>query len=110
MHHDIYDCIMSSNLDLSSKYYLVSGAFKRIGKQMVVSLSKDGTAGVALLARSSVSDTADEAPASVEESGCRPSSLLELKADMTDSRAGEKAARKIEADFGLLDVLVYNVG
>lgn len=65
-HHDTYDYINLSNFDLSGKYFLVSGASKVIGKQMVISLSQAGASAIALLARSSVSETFKEAVAAAK--------------------------------------------
>lgn len=36
--------------------------------------------------------------------------MLELSVDMTDRKAVEDAARKVEAGFGRVDVLVNNAG
>ena len=109
-HHDTYDYIDPSNFELSGKYYLISGASKGIGRQMVISLSKAGASGIALLARSSVSETVKEALAAAKEAGRKPPKMLELSADMTDRKTVEEAAKKVEGEFGRLDVLVNNAG
>ncbi|KAI9881749.1 MAG: hypothetical protein M1823_006540 [Watsoniomyces obsoletus] len=77
---------------------------------MVVSLARAGASAIAVLARSSLSQTVDMALAAAKQAGRAAPRFLELAVDMTDRSVVEEAAVTVEREFGRLDVLVNNAG
>ena len=110
LYHDTYPLISPANANLSGKQYLVTGASKGIGRAITISLAKAGASAIALLARSSVAETAKLALAAAKDAGREPPRILEVACDMTSASAVEDAAARVEKEFGRLDVLVNNAG
>lgn len=77
---------------------------------MAISFAKAGASGIALLARSDLSTVAAEVGDVAAEAGRPKPKVLVLKADTTNSDEVLAAARRIEQEFGQLDVLINNAG
>jgi 3-oxoacyl-[acyl-carrier protein] reductase len=93
------------DLGLTGKRALVMGGGRGIGRGIADALAAEGAA-VALVSRNQAA--LDHAAAEItERTGSR---ALPVAADLADRRAIEAAFRKIELEFGGIDILVNNSG
>ena len=78
---------------------------------MAFSFATAGASGIALLARSSISDTTDLVRAAARKADKSEPKIVEVKCDTTSEKEVEVAAETIKSAFaGKLDVLVNNAG
>ena len=89
---------------LAGKVALVTGASSGIGEAVALSLAGAG-AKVALAARRR--DRLDGVAARIRVAGGQ---ALTLEVDYGDERAAAASVRKVEAEFGRLDILINNAG
>jgi NAD(P)-dependent dehydrogenase (short-subunit alcohol dehydrogenase family) len=94
-----------SQLSLTGKVGLVTGAAKRIGRSVALRLASEG-ADVVVNYRSSKSE-ADEVATQIEAMGRRAAAIQANVAKRNDVSAMFAA---VEKEFGRLDILVNNVG
>jgi NAD(P)-dependent dehydrogenase (short-subunit alcohol dehydrogenase family) len=94
-----------SQLSLTGKVGLVTGAAKRIGRSVALRLASEG-ADVVVNYRSSKSE-ADEVVTQIEAMGRRAAAIQANVAKRNDVSAMFAA---VEKEFGRLDILVNNVG
>lgn len=108
VHDDTYQFINPENGEASDIKVLVSGASKGIGRETVKSFARAGASSIALLARSSLDDVADEVLEAAESAGRKPPTILKLQADLSDPAAVKKAMDLVTENFGSLDVVINN--
>ncbi len=91
--------------DFSSKYAVVTGAGKGIGRVIAERFLKDGVAGIALLDydEALVKATAAE----LDSSGAR---VLAVRCDVSKEEQVKEAFDAVYAKFGRIDILVNNAG
>src|SRR5258708_549947 len=94
-----------STKPLAGKVALVTGAVRRIGRAIALSLAEDGAA-VVVHTRSSEAEARGVADEITRLGG---TSMVCL-ADITDEGAVRRMAAEIRTRFGRLDVLVNNAG
>jgi NAD(P)-dependent dehydrogenase (short-subunit alcohol dehydrogenase family) len=87
-----------------TKIALVTGANKGIGKEIARQL---GAQGMIVLLGARDEGRGNEAAAELKQAGLDARAIL---LDVTDEASIEAAARRVEAEFGHLDVLVNNAG
>lgn len=111
IHHDTYPDIDPTRVDLKGKYVFITGASKGVGKAAAISFARAGVAGIALGARSSLSNVIEEIKLAAEHVGQPGPRIIALKLDVTSRESVELAAKRISDDFeGRLDVLINNAG
>ena len=86
------------------KIALITGANKGIGKEIARQL---GAQGMTVLVGARDEGRGGEAAADLKQQGVNAHAVL---VDVTDALSIAEAARRIEAEFGRLDVLVNNAG
>ena len=91
--------------DFSSKYAVVTGAGKGIGRVIAERFLKDGVAGIALLDydEALVQATAAE----LDPSGAR---VLAVRCDVSKEEQVKEAFDAVYAKFGRIDILINNAG
>ena len=87
-----------------SRIALITGANKGIGKEIARQL---GTQGLTVLLGARDAQRGEEAATELRQQGVDARSIL---IDVTDQASIDAAARRIEGEFGKLDVLVNNAG
>ena len=90
---------------LRGKAALVTGAAKRIGRQLALSLAEAG-ADVAITYRGS----AEEAAKTRDELAAFGVRALAVRCDVRDPESVNRAVSQVHAEFGRLDLLVNNAG
>ncbi|GJE98180.1 SDR family oxidoreductase [Phanerochaete sordida] len=106
--HDTYPAIELAKADLSGKVVVVTGASRGIGKDIAVAMAQGGAKGLVLLARAGL----DAAKADCR-AAARPGSGLEVlavEADITKNDQVVAAAKRAEATFGRVDIVINNAG
>jgi 3-oxoacyl-[acyl-carrier protein] reductase/pteridine reductase len=96
---------LSETKPLAGKRVLVTGAAKRIGREIALTLARAG-AEVAITYRSSEA----EAEAVVRELAALGGEALAVRCDVRDALQIAEAVRAVTEEFGGLDVLVNNAG
>jgi len=91
-------------MNWSGKVVLITGASSGIGRGLAIELAKRGAA-VGLLARRA--EELEEIAKEIKTAGGR---ALSLPADVTDVDAVSKAADRLRAELGPIDVLIANAG
>jgi 3-oxoacyl-[acyl-carrier protein] reductase len=87
-------------MKLRNKVAIVTGAGQGIGKEIALSLAKEGAKVV-------VSDITEKIHVVVKEIG---SQALAIKADVSDRKETEELVKKTIKKFGKIDILVNNAG
>ncbi|KZT08732.1 NAD(P)-binding protein [Laetiporus sulphureus 93-53] len=106
--HDTYATIDPSKADLSGRIILITGASKGIGKAAAIAFAQAGVCGLALLARSDLSDA--EASCMAAQRRGTELRVLKLTADTTKVDEIETAVQNVKRTFGRLDILINNAG
>ena len=95
---------MTDTIQNDKKIALITGANKGIGKEIARQL---GARGMTVLIGARDTTRGEEAAAELKASGA---DARAISLDVTDQASIAEAARRIEAEFGRLDVLVNNAG
>jgi len=88
---------------LKNKIAIVTGAGRGIGKEIALSLAKEGAKVVV----SDITDDINNVAKEIEKIG---SQALAVKADVSNSKQTEELAKKTVEKFGRIDILVNNAG
>ena len=107
-HDETYPFINPEKGEVSNIKVLVTGASKGIGRETVKSFARAGASAIALLARSSLDDVANEVSAAARAAGRQDPKILKLQADLSDPAAVQGAMETIAQEFGSLDVVINN--
>ena len=92
--------------DFSTRYAVVTGAAQGIGFAAAKRFVEEGIAGIAILDwNGEMAATAGE-----ELAAMGSSKVLALKCDVSDYKMTESVMKKIEAEFGRVDILFNNAG
>ena len=108
VHNDTYPAIDPTKADLSGKAVFISGASRGIGKSIALSFAKGGASYIAIGARSSLTNVENEIKKAATKAGRKEPQVLCLSLDVSDAKSVEIAVKKIEAEFGKLDVVINN--
>jgi NAD(P)-dependent dehydrogenase (short-subunit alcohol dehydrogenase family) len=92
-------------LGLEGKVALVTGAGRDIGREIALTLGREGAA-VAVNYMSS-KDAAEKTAADIRAAGSR---ALAVEADVTDYAAVQRMVERVKGEWGGVDVLVNNAG
>ncbi|PCH34256.1 oxidoreductase [Wolfiporia cocos MD-104 SS10] len=106
--HDTYPSIDPTKANLAGRVVLITGASRGLGKGTAIAFAKAGVSGLALLARSDMSDV--EAACMAAQRPGQALRVLALAADTTNKAQVAAAAERVRETFGRLDVLVNNAG
>jgi len=93
------------NLGLAGKVALVTGAGRDIGREIALTLGREGAAVAVNYARSR-----EAAEATAEEIRKASGRALAVPADVTDEAAVRTMVERVNAELGPIDVLVNNAG
>lgn len=110
VHSDTYPAIDPTKADLSGKAIFISGASRGLGKSIAISFAKAGASQIAIGARSDLGDVEKEMKASASKARKPEPKILSLKLEITDARSVDAAVKKVETEFGKLDVVINNAG
>jgi len=111
IHHDTYPAIDPANqLEFSRKHVFITGASKGVGRAIAISFAKAGAAGIAIGARSDLSDLESDMLSAAKTAGKPSPRILKIKLDVMDHASVENAAREVQETFGNLDILINNAG
>lgn len=110
IHNDTYDFIKPEQWDLASRAVLVTGASKGLGKDNAISFARAGASKIAVAARSGMDDVVKEMKQAAHTAGRKEPTILPLQVDVTDKNSVDAAAKKIDEQFGGLDILINNAG
>ncbi|EJD04552.1 NAD-binding protein [Fomitiporia mediterranea MF3/22] len=109
LHKDVYPAISPQTLasSMQGRIVFVTGAGRGIGRAIALSFAKAGASGLAILSRTvgELESLAAEVASKYPETRS-----LVCVADVSDRTAVEATVKKIENDFGRIDVLVANAG
>lgn len=90
-------------MKLKNKVAIVTGAGQGIGKEIALSLAKEGAKVVV----SDITDKINDVIKEIEKIG---SQALAVKADVSNSKQTEELSKKTEKKFGRIDILINNAG
>jgi NAD(P)-dependent dehydrogenase (short-subunit alcohol dehydrogenase family) len=93
------------NLGLAGKVALVTGGARDIGREIALTLGREGAAVAVNYARSR--DAAEATAGEIRAAGGR---ALAVQADVADYGAVRGMVERVQAEWGRLDVLVNNAG
>lgn len=110
VHDDTYPAIDSAKVNLAGKAALICGGSKGIGKATVLSFAKAGASHLAVGARSDMAALEKEIHDAATSAGKPAPHVLLLRMDTTSKESVADARKKVEEEFGRLDVLVNNAG
>ncbi|PKS12362.1 hypothetical protein jhhlp_001662 [Lomentospora prolificans] len=111
VHHDTYpeiDPVTKS--DCTGKAVLITGASKGIGYHIAIGYGKAGASQIALAARSSAAATATAVRDAAKAAGRAEPTIITLEMDVCDKASIRSAAKKVEEEWGRLDILINNAG
>ena len=108
IHHTPYPYISPSKQNLSGRAIFVTGASKGIGRATALSFAVAGASYIAIGARSSLDSLVAELRDTANKAGFSQTKILPLSLDLTDQKTIDKAGKRIEEEFGRLDILVNN--
>lgn len=106
--HDTYPAVDPTKADFSGKVVLITGASRGIGKTTALAIAQAGARGLALIARSDLTEV-KAACLSVQQFG-HPFEVLTLSVDITQNDEVVAAVKKVEETFGRLDIVINNAG
>ncbi|KAF2768531.1 NAD(P)-binding protein [Teratosphaeria nubilosa] len=110
IHHDTYDFINPTKVDLSDRAVLITGASKGIGKATALSYAQAGASYIAIAARSSLESLKGELEEAAKKAGRASPKVLALQQDVTDYASVEQTVNDVEKTFGRLDIVISNAG
>lgn len=111
IYHDTYPEIDPINKsDCTGKAVLITGASKGVGRNIAVGYAQAGAPLIAAAARSSTADTKAVILEAAHAAGRPPPRILSLQMDACDKASVEAGAKKLEREWGRLDVLINNAG
>lgn len=110
VHNDTYPAIDPLNADHTGHAIFVAGASRGIGRAIAIAFAKGGASHIAIGARSDLSAVVEAISKAATAAGRQAPQVLALKLDIIDASSVEAAAKRIEQDFGKLDVVVNNAG
>lgn len=90
---------------LNGKTALITGAAKRIGREIALTLARAG-ANVAITFRGSEEDAAQ----TMREIAALDVDAISIRCDVSDEAGVREAVKEVVAEFGGLDILVNNAG
>lgn len=91
--------------ELSGKVVLITGAARRIGREIALAAARAG-AQVALTYR----ESENEASRTMEAIAALDRDAVSIRCDLVDETGVREAVREVVAEFGGLDILVNNAG
>lgn len=110
-HHDTYPEIESATQsNCSGKAVLITGASRGIGLATALAYASSGVSQLALAARSDLSHAKEQIESHCTKLGKATPNILTLSLDVQDQKSVQAAAKKVEAEFGRLDILYNNAG
>lgn len=110
LHHDIYPAIDVSRtikLEQPGKVVVITGAGRGIGRSMAIQYARANVSTIVISARTS--SELDEVAARAKEANSNVEVRKEVL-NVTDGAAVKDLARRVEQDFGRIDVLINNAG
>ena len=110
VHNTPYPYISPSKQNLSGRAVFITGASKGIGRATALSFAVAGASYIAIGARSSLGPLVTELRDTASKAGFSQTKILPLSLDVTDQKTVDKAGKKIEEEFGRLDILINNAG
>lgn len=110
IHQDTYAFIKPEQFDLNGRNVFITGASKGIGRHTALSFARAGASKIALGARSEMKNLEQEIKDAAEKASRKAPTVLSIKLDVTNRQSTEDAAKKIDAEFGGLDILINNAG
>ena len=110
LHHDTYPLITPTISSARGLSVFITGASKGIGKATALSYAKAGASRIGLGARSSLKELEQEIAWTAEEVGNHDLKVLSVELDVSDRGNVEAAAKKVEKEWGSVDVLMNNAG
>ncbi|KAJ5506355.1 Short-chain dehydrogenase/reductase SDR [Penicillium expansum] len=109
-HHDTYPAIDPTKQDLSSKYIFITGASKGIGRETALSYVRAGCAGIAVGARTNLTELATSISEAASASGKPAPQIVVVPLDVTEEKSVAAAAATVNEAFPRLDILINNAG
>ncbi|KGO36468.1 Short-chain dehydrogenase/reductase SDR [Penicillium expansum] len=109
-HHDTYPAIDPTKQDLSSKYIFITGASKGIGRETALSYVRAGCAGIAVGARTNLTELATSISEAASTSGKPAPQIVVVPLDVTEEKSVAAAAATVNEAFPRLDILINNAG
>ncbi|KAL3481728.1 hypothetical protein BJX99DRAFT_253255 [Aspergillus californicus] len=109
-HHDTYPAINATDRDLSSKYVFITGSSKGIGRETALSYARAGCAGIAIGARSDLTELTHLIGDAALAAGKALPRVLAVQLDVTDEKSVAAAADIVTATYPRLDILINNAG
>ena len=94
---------LKKEMKLKNKVAIVTGSGQGIGREIALTLAKEGAKVVV----SDVTDKISEVVKEIEALGCKS---LALKVDVSNSKDTEEMVKKTLKKFGRIDILVNNAG
>ncbi|KAL5333386.1 hypothetical protein BJX70DRAFT_406232 [Aspergillus crustosus] len=110
IHNDTYPAIDPTKVSLKGKAVFVSGASRGMGREMVLSFARGGASYIAAGARSDLSQLAEDVRSAAQAANHPEPTFLPLQLDVTSVESVEKAAAKVDEEFGHLDIAINNAG
>ena len=86
------------------------GASKGVGRHTALSFARAGASKIAIAARTDMSSFSAELTAAAKSAGKAPPQALSLAVDVSSEGSVAEAAKKVETEFGRLDILLNNAG
>ncbi|KAI9762799.1 MAG: hypothetical protein M4579_000151 [Chaenotheca gracillima] len=111
VHNDTYAAIdPATKSDLSGKYVFVTGASKGIGRATALAYAKAGVSGIAIGARSSLTELENDIKKAATSASKPVPKILSVKLDVEDQTSVDNAAKATATAFPRLDILMNNAG
>lgn len=110
LRNDTYPAIDPKSRDFSGKYVLITGASKGIGRATSISYAAAGASGIVLAARTVQPSLEADILAAAQSANRPPPKIVTVNLDVTSRETIEAAAKKVDEEFGRLDILINNAG